>query len=76
MSTCIAKLRPMKGSKWWPKKITRTHGYTPFEIYDSTAKSATEDLLGVIWLNNATVVGSGGSAFTITSGSSTVTITE
>lgn len=54
------------GGKWWPRKILRTQGYTPFNIIADNNR----DYLGTVWINNATLVGSGGSSLTINAASS------
>jgi hypothetical protein len=58
-------------TKWYPRKITRHSGYTCFEI----VPAGNMDMLGYIYINNATLVGSGGSTATITDDTSIVTIT-
>jgi hypothetical protein len=85
MGTAIAKIRRASSGagSWYPRKIVRTDGYVPFEIYSFASGvsgeiqyAAREDLVGYLWVNKASLVGSGGTAFTITDGTSIITVTE
>jgi hypothetical protein len=65
----------------YPRKIMRSAGYVPFEIYsyaaghtDEKQFAGYEDAIGYLWINKASLVGSGGSATTLTDGTSKITI--
>jgi hypothetical protein len=75
MGTMTAYLRRTSGGQagWYPRKILRKAGFVPFEVYGETHDGS---VVGYIYVNKATLVGSGGSAFTITDTTSTITITE
>ena len=72
MSTISAKLKAVSG-KYFPRRIVRNlHQYIPFEIYGN----GNNDVVGFVYLNKASLVGSGGTTFTITDGTSSITVTE
>ena len=58
------------GAKYWPRKMLRTNGYVPYEIYGSP----NNDLIGYLWINKATLVGAGGTSLEINDASSLVTL--
>lgn len=77
--SCTLKAFP---GKWYPRKVIRPSkmfGYVPFEVkapaaYDNGSPDRY-DVYGVIWINKASLVGSGGTGTTITDDSSTCVIT-
>jgi hypothetical protein len=61
-------------------RASKAFGYVPFEfVHNAKADNGSPDrydAYGVIWINKASLVGCGGTGFTITDASSTCVITE
>jgi len=55
-------------AKAYQRKILRTQGFVPFEMY-SKQGGDYRDAVGIVWINKATLIGDGGSGFTVTDAS-------
>jgi hypothetical protein len=78
MISCTIK--PM-GGKWYPRNVIRASkafGFVPFEIVgpDNDGAPGGKAAFGVIYLNTASLVGSGGTGWTIDAGTATLVVTD
>lgn len=79
-ATISCTLKPY-GGKWYPRSIMRASkafGYVPFEIVGPAQAGSPGGVAcyGVVYLNAASLVGSGGTGWTMNAGTGTLVITD
>jgi len=79
-ATISCTIKPFEG-KWYPRQAMRASkkfGYVPFEIVGpaQVGSPGGAAAYGVVWLNAASLVGSGGTGWTINAGTATLVITD